>query len=203
MTAWRQLPQRFTVTSCFLLSILFKAQLIWVCILKVLFSTVLKMSLGVPILAQWKRIWLWSMRTQVQSLASLSGLRIWCCRKQWCRFHTQLRSDMAVAVVQASSCSSNLIPSLGTSICHRGSPKKEKEKKKVVRRVPTMMQWVKNLTAAAQVAVEMQIQFPVWCSGLKDTVLPKVGHKLQLHLPFHPWPRNSMCWGHGHYKRKR
>ena len=34
---------------------------------------------GVPIMAQQKWIWLVSMRTQVRSLASLSGLRIWCC----------------------------------------------------------------------------------------------------------------------------
>ena len=34
---------------------------------------------GVPIVAQQKRIRLASMRTQVQSLVSLSGLRIWRC----------------------------------------------------------------------------------------------------------------------------
>ena len=33
-------------------------------------------------------------------------------------------------VVQAGSCSSNTAPSLGTSICHRSSPKKKKKKKK-------------------------------------------------------------------------
>ena len=36
-------------------------------------------------LAQWKRIQLGTMRLQVQSLASLSGLRIWCCHVLWCR----------------------------------------------------------------------------------------------------------------------
>ena len=35
--------------------------------------------------AQWKWIWLVSMRTQVRSLASRSGLRIWCCYELWCR----------------------------------------------------------------------------------------------------------------------
>ena len=34
---------------------------------------------GFPIMAQWKRIQLGSMRMQVQSVASLSGLRIWRC----------------------------------------------------------------------------------------------------------------------------
>ena len=38
---------------------------------------------------------------------------------------------VAVAMVQASSCSSNSTPSLGTSVCHRCGPKKEKGGKKV------------------------------------------------------------------------
>ena len=40
---------------------------------------------GVPIMAQQKWIWLVSMSIQVQSLASLSGLRIRHCRELWCR----------------------------------------------------------------------------------------------------------------------
>ena len=62
-----------------------------------------------------------SMRTQFQSLALLSGLRIWCCRELWCRLQTRLRYCIAVAV--ASSFSSNSTTSLGTSICHRCGPK--------------------------------------------------------------------------------
>ena len=34
---------------------------------------------GVPVVAQWKRIQLGTMRSWVRSLASLSGLRIWRC----------------------------------------------------------------------------------------------------------------------------
>ena len=37
-------------------------------------------------------------RTQVQSLASLSGLRILHCRELWCESQTQLGSGIAVAV---------------------------------------------------------------------------------------------------------
>jgi len=40
-----------------------------------------------------------SMRMRVQSLASLSGLRIWCCRELWYRLQMWLRSHIAVAVV--------------------------------------------------------------------------------------------------------
>ena len=69
------------------------------------------------------------MRFQVRSLTLLSGLRIWHCRELWCKVQTQLGSGIAVAVVQASSCSSNQTPSLGTSICRDCGPKKPKNKK--------------------------------------------------------------------------
>ena len=39
-----------------------------------------------------------------------------------------IRESVAVAVVQASRCSSNWTPSLGTSICYGCSPKKQKKK---------------------------------------------------------------------------
>ena len=67
------------------------------------------------------RLWVWS-------LASLSGLRSRRCRELWCRSQTWLGSSIAVAVVQACCCSSDLTPSLGTSICRRCGPKKKKKK---------------------------------------------------------------------------
>ena len=57
------------------------------------------------------------MRTQVQSLALLSGLRIWLCCELWCRSQTWLRSGVAVAVAKAGGYSSNMTHGLGTSIC--------------------------------------------------------------------------------------
>ena len=65
---------------------------------------------------------------QVQSLASLSGLRIWHCCELWCRLPMCLRSGIAVAVAVASSCSSNLTPSLGISKCHGSGPEKKKKR---------------------------------------------------------------------------
>ena len=44
-----------------------------------------KKKKGVPIVAQQKRIWLASIRTQVQTLASLNELRIQHCCELWCR----------------------------------------------------------------------------------------------------------------------
>ena len=57
------------------------------------------------------------MRIPGQSLASLSESRIWRCRELCCRSQTRLGSCMAVAVAEASSYSSDLTPSLRTSIC--------------------------------------------------------------------------------------
>ena len=54
---------------------------------------------GVPVMAQWKWIWLGTVRFRVRSLPSISGLRIQCCHGLWCRLQTQLGSRVAVAVV--------------------------------------------------------------------------------------------------------
>ena len=70
-----------------------------------------------------------SMNTQVQSLASLSGLRTLCCHELLRRSPTWLGCHMAVAVVQAGSCSSRAAPGLGTSVCRRCGPKKKNKKK--------------------------------------------------------------------------
>ena len=69
-----------------------------------------------------------SMRIWVQSLAFLGELRIQRCHELQRRSWMRLRSDVAMGVVQASSCTSNLTGSLGNSICHRYSPKKKKKK---------------------------------------------------------------------------
>ena len=43
----------------------------------------------------------------------------------------KLKSGIAIAVAQAGNCSSDSTPSLGTSICHKCSPKKKKIKIKI------------------------------------------------------------------------
>ena len=67
-----------------------------------------------------------SVRMWVQALATLSGLRIWCCHKLWHWSQMWLRSRAAVAVVEAGSgsCSFDSAPNLGPSICCRRGPKK-------------------------------------------------------------------------------
>ena len=49
-------------------------------------------------MAQRKQIRLGTMRLQVQSLVSLSGLRILPCRELWCRSQMWFGSGIAVAV---------------------------------------------------------------------------------------------------------
>ena len=79
-------------------------------------------------MAQWKqkRIRLGTMRFQVGSLASLSGLRIQRCHELWWRSKTWLGSGMAVA----GSNSSDSTPSLGMSMCRECGPKKQRNKTK-------------------------------------------------------------------------
>ena len=69
------------------------------------------------------------MRMQSQSLAPLNGLRIQNCHELQQRSQTQLGSGIAVAVAEGGSYSSDSTPSLGTSLCHRCSPKKKKKRK--------------------------------------------------------------------------
>ena len=72
------------------------------------------------------------MRTWVWFLALLSGLRIWCCHELWWRSQTRFGSGVAVALAQASSCSSDSTPSL-ERLCTVGADlNKTKQNKKCV-----------------------------------------------------------------------
>ena len=61
-------------------------------------NTVVEKNGGLPIVVQWKRIQLGTMMLWVQSLASLSGLRIWHCHELWWRPQTWLGPGIAVAM---------------------------------------------------------------------------------------------------------
>ena len=66
----------------------------------------------------------------VRSLAPLSGLGIRLCHELWCQSQMWLGSWVAVASMQASSCSSNSTPHVETSLFRRCGPKKKKQEKK-------------------------------------------------------------------------
>ena len=61
--------------------------------------------------------WLVNPTSTHEDLGLISGhaqwFRIQCCCELWCGLQMQLRSDAAVAVAQASRCSSDLTPILG------------------------------------------------------------------------------------------
>ena len=70
------------------------------------------------------------MRTQVRSLASLSGLRIRRCRGLGCRLQMWLDLASLWLWCRLAAVAPHLALSLETSICHECSPKKTKKQKK-------------------------------------------------------------------------
>ena len=68
-------------------------------------------------MARWKRIRQGTISLLVQSLASLSGLRVRRCCELWHRSQMWLGSGAAVDLAQARGYSSDWTRSLGTSIC--------------------------------------------------------------------------------------
>ena len=66
-----------------------------------------------------------------QSLALLSGLRIWHCHKLWCGVADvpQILLCCGCGIGQQGNCSSNSFPKLGTSIGCRCRLKKKRKKK--------------------------------------------------------------------------
>ena len=52
-----------------------------------------------------------------------------------------------------------------------------------------MAQWIKNLTAVAQVTEEAQVQSLAWCSRLKDLALSQLLRRFKLKLRFTPLPK--------------
>ena len=136
------------------------------------------------------------MRTWVRSLASLSGLRIPCCLELQCRSEMQLGSQVAVAVVQASSYSSDQTPCLGTSIYHKCGPKspKRQKKKKALKRHLKQYQVNQitrmNLTKIGNISILKIMQH--FCDKLKTTQINEkiyhiheLGYSKLINCPFY------------------
>ena len=87
----------------------------------------LKRSGGVPVMVQQKRVQLGTMMLRVRSLALLSGLRIQRCRELWCRWQTQLSGSDLTLLWPGHIA---VTPNLGTSICLRCGPRKDKKRNK-------------------------------------------------------------------------
>ena len=87
-----------------------------------------KKFLGVPVMAQQKRIRLGTMRLQVQSLASLSELRIWHCLELWRR--SQMRLGLVLLRLWYRLATTTLSrPLAWEPPCAMGAALKNKKKK--------------------------------------------------------------------------
>ena len=105
------------------------------------------------------------MRLQVRSLALLNRLRIRHCHELWCRSQTRFRSHVAVALMDAGGCSSDLTPTLGTSMCHgSGSRKGRKTQKKksyiCIYPIPMKYKALKHFNPTSQ------SQFTLYCCSV-------------------------------------
>ena len=136
-----------------------------------------------------KAIRLGTMRFQVQSLASLTELRIWHYCELQRRSQRQLRSCIAVSVVQASSCNSHSTPkNLGTSICHWCSTKKKKKKKKKDAR--EFLLWHSGLRIQQlwhQVTAEVQVQSPGPTQWIKRSSIAAAVAQVAAMAWIQPW----------------
>ena len=92
---------------------------------------IVKLSLGVPVMAQW----LMNPTRNHGVVSSIPGLT------QWVKDLVLPLAvvQVAVAVVQARSYSSDLTSSLVTSICHRCDPKKQKNKPRKHYKTPKIL----------------------------------------------------------------
>ena len=84
MTTLRDDPQRME-QSFFIYRYFLTQNLTWADVWNLLNTLLMSQELGVPVMAQWKWISLVSMRMQVRSLVSLSGLRVQCYHELWYR----------------------------------------------------------------------------------------------------------------------
>ena len=134
-------------------------------------------KLGVPVKAQWKWIWLVSMRTQVWSLASLSGLRIWHCRELWCRSQMRLRSCVSVALASASGCSSDSTPVWELPYAMGAAPKRQSSKQCGKCATQSLLSWINIFTNhifSLNISYKSKIEVPV-VAQVRDLTLSLMG----------------------------
>ena len=119
-----------------------------------------------------------SMRTWVQSLASLSGLSIHRCHELWCRSRMQLGSYIAMAMMQATATAGCSYSSVSTGAGLRRPKKRNQARKRLDSRSSRVTQ---------RCLCSSQVLSPTQRRRLKDPALLLLWHSSQLKLRFHPW----------------
>ena len=114
----------------------------------------------------------------LEDAGSIPGLRIWRCQELWCRSKMQLASHVAVAVAVASSCSSDLTPSLRNFIYCRCSPKKQNKKKKKGSNFNPLLPFLHGVGESSIPKAEGSGHWWVWAPAPPDS------EPLRVH-PFH------------------
>ena len=96
-----------------------------------------------------------SLRMQACSLASLSKSRIRHCHKLQHRSQMWLRSGVAVAVAEASSCSSDSTPSLAMSYATGATLKRKEKKKEETGKIhlDNRNWWIKSMSSSLNIKI--------------------------------------------------
>ena len=134
-----------------------------------------------------------SVRMPVPSLALLSGLGIQHCVS--CGAGCRCGSDPMLLCLWCRVAAAAPIQPLACELPHavHADLKSKKNKNKTKQ---------KNQTIAAQVTAEMRFQYQAQCSQLKDLGLLQLWYRAQLQLRINPWPKTSICYKCGHYKKQ-
>ena len=152
------------------------------------YYSMLRIFLGVPMVAQRKQIWLASLRTQVRSPALLSGLRILSCCELWCR--SQMQLGFRLLWLQCRPAATAVIQPLACKPPHAACGPK-KTKKGIFPKVSKVMMW-------------SDLSDPRVCFALEDSLHPYSFRltRLSYSVSFSAFPMKQML-AQGLYKPHR
>ena len=149
--------------------------------------------MGISVVAQWVKN-LTSIHEDAGLIPGLvQGVKNWhCCELQY-RLQTQLESGIAVAVAQASSWSSYLTPSPGTSLRHRCTHKKQFTKKSKL----FFYFNINNLLYLLAVYCTTLMRLTVFTSYILDRKFKKLSQVTYFRARNYRWLQERLrCWSY-------